>query len=167
VSRTVSLNARQAMNAEETGAVPVILLTITHSDLPDPLRLSSDPTTRLTTDPLTYGTVSRGNQFLFLPFSAVLPDDKDEAPPQARIMIDNIDRELIPILRSTSTPAAVTIEMVLAGSPDVVEMAFAALDLVAADYDAAAITISLQMDAFITEPYPSDSLNPSNFPGLF
>jgi len=167
VSRTLSLTMRAAMNAEVTGEVAVVLLTIEHADLATPIRLSSDTTSRLTTDPLIYGTESRGNQFLFLPFSAVLPDDKDEAPPQAKVVIDNIDREIIPLLRSTSTPSSVTLELVLASSPDVVEMSYAALDLVAADYDSQSITISLAMDAFVTEPYPADTMNPSSFPGIF
>lgn len=167
MSRTISLTFRTAMNAEETGEVPVLLLTITHEDLPSPIRLSSDPTARLSTDPLLYGTVSRGNQFLFLPFSAILPDDKDESPPQARLVIDNVDRQMIPVLRSTSTPAKVMMEMVLASSPNAVEIQFPELDLVSADYDAQSITISLQVDALMTEPYPADSLTPSYFPGLY
>lgn len=167
MSRTVSLAMRQAMNAEETGEVPIVLLTITHDDLLQPIRLSSDPTTRFSTDPVMYGTVSRGQQYLFVPFSAVLPDDKEEAAPQARIVIDNIDREMIAILRSTSTPAAVTLDIVLASSPDAVEVSYTGFDLVAAEYDAENITITLQMDAFVTEPFPCDSMNPSNLPGLF
>lgn len=167
MARTVSLTMRQAMNAQETGEVAVILLTITHPDLATPIRLSSDPTTRISTDPLLYGTVSRGQTYYFLPFSAILPDDKDEAPPSARIIIDNIDRELIRLIRSTSTPAAVTLEMVLASAPDSVEIMFPELDLVSADYDAQSVTISLAIDALLTEPYPSGTFDPASFPGLF
>lgn len=168
MSRTVSLTMRSAMNAEQTGQVPVVLLTIVHPDLVDgPIRLSSDPTQRLSTDPLMYGTISRTNPYIFLPFSAILPDDKEESPPQARLVIDNVDREMISLLRSTSTPAQVTLEMVLASSPNVVEIMFPALDLVSADYDANSITISLAIDALMTEPYPVGSIDPRSFAGLF
>jgi hypothetical protein len=167
MARTVSMTMRQAMNAEETGEVPIVLLTIDHPDLDEPNLISSDPTTRLTIDPLVYGTVSRGENYLFLPFSVVLPDDKDDSPPQARITIENIDRRLIPLLRSTSLPASVTMEVVLASSPDIVEILLPELDLVSADYDAETITITLAQNALQTEPYPVDLITPSNFPGLF
>jgi hypothetical protein len=165
--RTVSLTMRAAMNAQETGEIPVVLLTITHPDLATPIRLSSDPTTRITTDPLVYGTVSRGQSFQFLPFSVVLPDDKDEAPPSAHLVVDNIDRELIALIRSTSSPATVAMEMVLASAPDSVEILFPELDLVSAEYDQVAVNIGLAIDALLTEPYPAGAMNPSGFPGLF
>lgn len=167
MARTISTTLRGAMNAEETSQVPIILLTIDHDDLAEPFYLSSDPTTRLDGDAPSYGTVSRGETYLFVPFSLVLPDDKTDAPPAAQISIDNVDRALIPILRSTSTPARVTIEVVLASAPNVVEMAFAEMDLVAADYNADSITITLQQNALQTEPFPADVISPSNFPGLF
>lgn len=167
MSRTVSTTLHTALNAEETGEVPIILLTIDHPDLAEPFYLSSDPTTRLDTIAPAYGTVSRGETYLFVPFSLVLPDDKTDAPPVAQISIDNVDRALIPILRSTSTPATVVIEVVLASAPDTVEFDTPELDLVAADYNAESITITLMQNALQTEPFPADLISPSNFPGLF
>ena len=57
--RTLSLNFRQALFAQESGEIPIFLLTITHPDLPDPIYQSTDATVRLSTYPLTYGTISR------------------------------------------------------------------------------------------------------------
>jgi hypothetical protein len=163
--RTISATARAAMNAEETGEFPIVLLKIDHPDLGSPFYLSSDPL-RLDDTP-TFGTISRGNTYLFVPFSLVLPDDKTDAPPTAQITIDNIDRSLIPILRSTTTPSTVTMEVVLASAPNIVELSFADFDLVAADYNADTITITLAQNALQTEPFPCDVISPSNFPGLF
>src|SRR5215203_1946511 len=122
--RTLSLDFRAAMNAQETGEVPVSLLTITHEDLVEPLRISSDPTARLTTDPLQYGTVSRGETYLYIPFQLSLPEDSEEAGPQAQLILQDIDRELIPLIRSASTPPQVLMEIVLASAPDDVEIEF-------------------------------------------
>ena len=58
--RVLSLNFREAIFGPESGEVPIFLLTITHPDLDEPVYLTTDATERLGTDPLTYGTVSRG-----------------------------------------------------------------------------------------------------------
>lgn len=167
MSRTLSLTTRRAMNAQETGEIVIFLMTVTHPDLDGPIRLSSDPTTRLSDSPLTYGTASRGQSFLFVPFGLILPDEKEAATPQAKVMLDNVDREMVNILRSTSTPAQVKIELVLASEPDVVEVEEPMFDLVSADYDAQTVTLTLVMNGLATEPFPSGSFNPSSFPGLF
>jgi hypothetical protein len=166
--RSISLVAKTYANEENPSNVPVVLLNITHVDLPgDVIRISSDPTVRLNNDPLTYGTISRGFPYLYIPFAAVLPDDKEDAPPVGRLMVDNIYRELIPLLRSYSTPAKVTMEIVMASTPDFVEAAWADFDLLTSSFDQASVTISLGVDALQNEPFPSDTLNPSTFPGLF
>ena len=164
--RTTSLNFRAAAYAEENDKIPIVLLTIDHPTLIGPIRLSSDPTTFLTDAPV-WATVSRGNNYFFVPFSIVIPDDKEQAPPQAKISLDNIDRSIIPLLRSTDTPATVTIEIVLSSAPDTVEIEFPTMDLVAADYDASTVTLTLSIDALMSEPYPAHSFDPAGFPALF
>ena len=167
MSRTVSLTARTAFNAETTGEVPVFLITVDHDDLATPFRFSSDPTTRLSVDPLSYGTVSLGVTYNFLPIGMVMPDDSDEAPPAFRITIDNVAREMVPLLRSVDTPATVTIEMVLASDPDTIEVSWPEFDLIQADYDAQSVIIDLAIDSLVTEPYPFGRFSPSGFGGLF
>ena len=56
--RRVSLNARRAFDAELSDQVEVALFRFEHSALAAPVLLSTDPTVRLGTDPLTYGTRS-------------------------------------------------------------------------------------------------------------
>lgn len=167
MSRTLSLTLRRAMNAQETGEVPVVLLTISHPSFPDIARLSSDPTTRLSEAPLKYGTVSRGQTFIFAPFSTALPDDVDQRAPTARFMIENVSRDLVETIRSVSTPATASIELVLASSPDDVEMEFPAFDIRSANYNANIMTLELSIDALTDEPYPAGNFDPSAFPGLF
>lgn len=167
MSRTVSLTLRQAINAQQSGEVAFLLLTITHPDIDETLRFSGDPTTRLSIDPLLYGTVSRGNTFYFVPFSTVLPDDKDESPPQAQLTLDNVNRDTIALLRSTDTPASVTMELVLVTNPDTVEVIYPVLDLVAATYTAQSVTMTLQIEPLMTEPFPAGIFDPASFPALF
>lgn len=167
MSRTLSLTLRAAMFAEETGEVPVCLITIAHASLAEPLRFSTDPTERLSVDPLRYGTTSRGEVYDFLPVAVRLPDDRDEAPPALSLVLDNIDRETIALLRSTVDPAEVTVEVVLASAPDDVEISFPAFDLTEADYAAQTVTLTVAIDALQTEPFPSGSFTPAQFSGLF
>lgn len=165
--RVLSLNFRKALFAQESSEIPVFLLTITHPSLTTPIYLSTDATARLTLDPLTYGTVSRGKTFLYAGIDVTLPDEQDKTPPASKLTIDNVTRELIPLARSVNTPPSVTIEAVLASALDVVEMAWPVLDMSNLTADASTLQFDLTMDALVTEPYPSGSFSPGAFPALF
>jgi len=167
MSRSVSLTFREAMNAQETGEVVIVLMTITHPSYPTPLRLSSDPTERLSETPLRYGTISRGETYLFCPFSTSLPDDVDERAPTARFMLQNVSRDLVEVVRSISSPAKAKIEVVLASSPDAVEIEYPEFDVKNASYNANIMTLELSIDALTDEPYPAGTFSPAGFPGLF
>jgi hypothetical protein len=167
VSRSLSLTFRAAAYAEHTGEIVITLVTIEHDSLPGPLRFSSDPTHRISVDPLVYGTESRGESFVFLPMSLVLPDDNDDAAPALKLTLDNVSRDTIPTIRSVSDPATVTVEFVLASAPDVVEASWPEFDLVNAEYDALQVPLDLVVNALATEPYPAGTFSPASFPGLF
>jgi hypothetical protein len=165
--RILSLNFRKALFSEESSEVVIFLLTITHPELATPILLTTDPTTRLTTDPLTYGTVSRSQTFEYAGIDVSLPDEQDRTAPACKLIVANVTRELIPLARSVSTPPSVMIEGVLASAPDTVEMSWPALDMINLNYDVSALTFDLTIDALATEPYPSGSFDPASFPGLF
>ena len=78
---TTSLNFREATNAQETGRVPIALITLSHADLADDILISTDPTQELsglTTDTeKVYGTTSDSKEYVFLPVRIKLPDDTD------------------------------------------------------------------------------------------
>lgn len=165
--RTLSLNFRQALFAQESGELPVFLLTITHPDLAVPIRLSSDSGERLSVEPLRYGTVSRGETFYFVGMDITLPDEQDGSPPASKMIISNVDRELIPTARSVLSPAQVKLEAVLASAPDDVEFEIPALDMVHLNYDLGQLTFDLMIDSLASEPFASGSFDPASFPGLF
>lgn len=165
--RTLSLNFRQALFAQESAEVPVFLLTITHDELAEPILLSTDPTTRISDDPLQYATVSRGETYLFAGIELTIPDDQDKAPPAAKLSIANVDRGLIPLARSVSSPPQVRIEAVLASDPDTVEITWPAFDMSNVVYNATALQFDLTIDALVTEPFPALTFTPAHFPGLF
>jgi hypothetical protein len=165
--RTLSLNFRTALFSQGSAEIPIFLLTITHPSLATPILLSTDATTRLSTDPLTYGTVSRSMTFSYVGASLTLPEEQDQSPPAAKLIIENVTRGLIPTARSVGTPASVKIEGVLASAPDTVEMIWPALDMSNLQYDMGQLQFDLTMDALATEPYPSGTFSPAYFAGLF
>jgi hypothetical protein len=78
----LSLNFRKALFSQESGEVPDFPVD-DHASEPggaDPAVDRSDA--RISTDPLVYGTVSRGNRRSIMPASSLtLPDEQDRSPP--------------------------------------------------------------------------------------
>lgn len=165
--RTVSLNFRRALFAQEAAEVPIFLLTISHPTLAAPILLTTDPTTRITTDPLVYGTISRGNTFLYAAVDLQLPDEQDGSAPAAKLSIQNVTRDIIPLARSVQTPPQVKIETVLASDLDTVEIVWPSFDMTGLTYDVSSLQFDLTIDALTTEPFPAGSFGPANFPSLF
>lgn len=165
--RSLSLNFLRALFAQEGGEIPAFLLTITHPTLINPILLSTDATTRLTDDPLVYATISRGMTFLYAGVSLQLPDEQDSTAPAAKLVIENVTRALIPMVRSIQTPAQAKIEVVLISAPDTVEITWPSFDLTNLQYDMATLQFDLTMDALTTEPFPAGTFGPANFPNLF
>lgn len=169
--RRLSLTARTTQDAAASDEVEVILVRISHPDLDAPIRLSTDPTERLCVDPLTYGTRSSwpdssANPYLFVLASALLPDDQEDAPQAAQLVLEVVDREMATPLRSTTERATVDIAVVLASSPDLVEMEFRGLRLVGVEGDAAELRLSISREPLTSEPWPSRRMTHAAFPGL-
>ena len=169
MSRTLSSTALRAMFAEDTGDYPILLVTITHSTLATPIRVSSDPTTRLsvTDAEVIYGTVSNGVSYPFLPFQISLPSDVEDSAPRAKISVDNVSRELTAAVRALDSPPSVTIDLVMASTPNIIETTFPGFDLSDIDGDVMTISGTLSIDLLVLEPFPAGVFTPGQFPGLF
>lgn len=168
MSRTLSLNMIAAMHARETSKVPIFLLTIEHPLLATPWRLSTDPTSRLSIDPLVYGTHSRGEDYLYVGARVTVPDDKDRSPPTSKITIFDINQDLIPLVRSVqSPPPTVKMEIVLSDALNVVELEVPKLEMINVDGTRESLTFECTVDLLLNETYPAYTFNPSYFPGLF
>ena len=157
MSRPLSERARRAINAQETEEVFLLLLTIDHSSLAEPLRFVNN-----TTD-----IVSRGHKFYHYPFNMDLPLDSDEELPRVSIDIDNVDREIVLTLRQLEGRPTVTCEVVLASQPSVVEAGPFEFELVDAPWNHVKVTGNLSFEPILDEPFPADSFTPNLFPGLF
>lgn len=167
----LSPTAVTAALAQETSEREVCLLTITHANWSEPVRLSTDATEflRFADDgsPM-YGTVSRGMTFEFVPIAPVLPDSRDETPPTGRVAIDNVSRIVAPYLRSIDTGVArVTVEVVLASSPDIVDQVWPEMDLQTSTIDPSRVEVTIGVDAASDEACPWMRFIPAYFSNLY
>jgi hypothetical protein len=154
--RTLSAAALASTNAQETGEAWLVLLTISHPALAQPIRVTSD----------NQDVTSNGNVFQTFPFSITLPGEDPEQPSRARLRIDNVDRSIIATLRTITSAPTLSIDIVLASSPSTVEVSFVGLTMREVEYDAQTITADLVFEAVFVEPI-TVQMTPARFPGLF
>lgn len=154
--RSFSSTATSSINAQHTHEVWLTLLTIDSPELEAPLRFVNN------NESLT----SRGNLFMAFPFDIEFPGQDEESPGEARLTIDNIDRSIVNFIRTIFTPPAVTIEVVLASTPDTVEASFTNMTLRNVTYDAKTVGGLLKFEDIVVEP-ATYAMTPERFPGQF
>lgn len=171
--RLVSLNARLSADAAQSEEIEVILIRITHEDIDEPVRLSTDPTARLSDDPLRYGTVStwlneaeEENSYFFAFISAQMPGDDEDTPATAALTFDNVDAGLVDVVRSTITRATVDLAVVMASTPDLVELEYLGLKIMEASWDAGSVSLTISSEPITNEPYPAGRMTRNSFPAL-
>lgn len=156
MARTLSSRAIASGNAQQTDEVWLVLLTISHPELPEPIRVVNN----------NENVTSRGNEFIAFPFDIQLPGEDPDLPAKARLRIDNVDRRVVNTIRSITSPPSVTLEVVLASAPNTVEISFEGLVMREVEYDVSAVTGDLVFESIFTEPI-TYTMTPSRFPGLF
>lgn len=154
--RTHSDPAITSQNAEATDQVWLTLITLDHDTLSDPIRVCSN----------NENITSDGHLFVAWEFDILLPGEDPDSPSSARLSIGNIDPLIIRTLREISSPPQITIQVVLAATPNVLEAEFVGLVLRNASYDAGKISGDLVFEEILTEPVAT-TMTPAMFPGLF
>jgi len=156
MSRTLSTLALQSGNAQQTGEAWITLLTI---EVPDgqPIYMTDN----------TEDITSRSRSYIAYPFALELPSDENGQISSARLSIDNVSRTLVDEIRNLSDPLKLTIEVVLASTPDTVEYAANDYILNQVTYDALTISGTLSQENFLSELYPKDIMSAVFYPGQF
>jgi hypothetical protein len=148
---------RQAINAQETGELFHVLVTIDHPDLPAPIRLNNS----------VQNVVSRGETFLASFVEATIIDQDPGRSPQAQLAISNVDRTMVVALQSTPVPCLITMEVVKGSAPDVVERSITNLEMRNVSGD----EMVLQGDLIPARLRPRKAVDyyfdPTTAPGLF
>lgn len=146
-----------ACNAHNTDEGFIVLITIDHDRLDYPIRLNTSGENQ----------VSGGYVFLACPIQVTLSEDSEDRPPQAKLVMDNIDRTIIAALRNITTPPTVTLQIVKASDLNTVEAEFADFEMRTVTYNSLTIEGTLTLEALFSEPAAQHSFTPNYFPGLF
>lgn len=105
--------------------------------------------------------------FIPCPFNIKLPDQEEGKMPEVRLQVDNVDAVLVEALDKLPSPATVTVEVVMASSPTVIEYGPATMNLKRADADSTNVEGTLGYQHSGQERYPHDVFTPTNSPALF
>jgi hypothetical protein len=92
MSRTYSLTAHRQLHGTVSADPPLVLLEITHPDLPDPVRVVGD----------SQDITSGGHVFSGMGFRVTLPDEAQGQQPTANLSVDNVGRELMQWIESSA-----------------------------------------------------------------
>lgn len=157
MTRAISSAVKKEMFASQSADVPIILVTISHPDLDEPICVNSSGVS----------VVSNGVTYAPFPFELTLPNDEDSAAPKAKLVIDAIDRSIVAAIRSIQGPPSVAFQVVYYSSLDTVQASFSDFQLTNVTYDQGQVTGDLTIEDFTVEPYPQGSFTPGIFPGLF
>lgn len=157
--RTVSANALRAMLAQETGEVFLICLTVNHQSFSSPILIVNDQ------KPL----VRTAGTFEPFAFEINLPNEEEDRIPNVTVTFDNVDRSIIQVIRTiTGARPSVTMEVVLASSPNTVEAGPFNFAILSITYDASTVQATLGFeDDLLNTAFPGDTYTPANSKGLF
>lgn len=155
--RVLSNRALTAVMAQHTDEAFILLVTFTHVPTNEVYRAALN----------TEDVVSNGQVFTATYFDIALPEVANKSPQGAQITIDNVDERLIGLLRSITQPLQVVLQLVLASTPDVLEMEFPDLVLREADWDESKITGTLVSEDPLNQAFPAHFYDPRNFQGIF
>lgn len=157
--RTLSTqNARDSLVAVDTPEVWLVLLTMT-ADTGAVFRVVNN----------NQNINSNGNLFSAYAFEITLPDDSLESDPQVKLSIDNVDQLLTDFLRSAGQPPKFKLQIILASSPNNIEIELADMVLRNVTWTQSKITGTLRLDDIWNTKFPSvgETYDPQQFPGLF
>lgn len=160
MSRELSTTADAAIYAPSTNEVFVRLLEISHPSWSQPFRFCDN----------TEDVVSNGDTYVRFPFTIEPPNDSGEDPARATLLLDNIERSVLPSIRqviSSSDRITVTLAIVLVSEPDTVLGDVWEFELTEYSANAQVIQCNLLLDAVLDESVPGDDMTPAKNPGLF
>lgn len=157
MSYALSTTGKASIFAASTAQVWLHLLTIDHDDLASPIRLVDN----------TEAVISRGDTYLPFAFRPQIPAEVDGQLPKVELQIDAVDQTIIAALEVLQTPPTITLEVVMAGTPDTVERGPWYFTIRSLNYNALTIRSELTYEALTAEPFPYRRFTPTEFPGLF
>jgi hypothetical protein len=151
-------DARREIIKDETAAVFLYLLKLEAEGI-EPMYFVDN------TEPV----ISGGNTYVPCAFKCVLPEQNDDGTSKpCRVEIDNVDRRIAEIVEETvSTPVTLTVSVVMAQNPDVIESG--PLRFILRNISVSKDTVQAELYDFYLydRNLPGLRYSPRDFPGLF
>lgn len=168
MARPVPPEIASELQAQASPDAILAFLTIEHRNLPNPIRVVSDP----------IDFVIDGETYIGCPFEIRLLTDEDQAP-TTQIRIQNVDRRIGEAVRAVTDRATMALEVrstsdfnlsavprtPLSGAS--VIYGFRHFDLIDVTVNAIDLTGTLMLRDFTQEPYPGKRATQSRCPALF
>jgi hypothetical protein len=174
VSALLSLNARRREDAPDSGDVEIVLIKITHPDLAQPVRLSSDNLHLIDPGPpapvrgvRSSWLTADGSPFLHVGMDALAPGDDGDAPSAMRFAVSNVTSDIGRALEAVTGRAQADVGYFLSADPDSPQMELLGMFMTGFEDDPATVIIDLSYDFLGSEPHPCDRMTKDRFPGLF
>ena len=101
------------------------------------------------------------------PFTLTLPLDTGDKIPSITLTIDNVDQSLTDAVRELELAPSIRVQLVTSAFPDLIEKDLNFLKLRNVNYDAMAITGTLEIASVWARKFPSEIVDPVKFPSLF
>lgn len=149
---------KRALGAVSSSDVAVVLLEISHPDMPEPARVVRD----------TQALVSNGNMFIATGFDFTFPDDRGGQAARAELVVDNVGEELMSWIEASKggRGAEVRLMVVLRATPDVIEADYR-LGLERIVVDQWKVAGELGYGNLLDLPAVAVRYDPSTAPGIF
>lgn len=155
--RQVSAAAMEGLLAQQTDAVFLTTVSISHPDLAEDLHFVND----------MVQFVYDGTTFLPAAFDFRLPNDTEDNIPRGQIVLDNTDRQIIEAVRGLKTAPDIEINIMLA-DPATVELGPIHFKLKQFSYNAETIRGDLGYEEdFLDQAFPKYTMNPRTTAGIF
>ena len=137
---------------------PLILIEINHPQLVQPVRVVND----------MQDVTSNGELYVGYPFNCVLPDDYENQLPKARIVIDNIGRDLMYWIETTGggQGSTCTFKQILRSNPDLVEWEIT-MSLFNVQVTMQSVSAELGFENLFNKPAITRRYRPDTAPGIF
>lgn len=158
MSRTLSNNTLAALFEPETTSVFLKFVEIDHASWANPFRFVQNDE----------DIVFDGDTYLQFPFKIEPPHDSATDISPGTLTLDNIERTLLPSLKSAMTTGGITVRLFIVNydEPDTI-IDFWNFELQAGRYNSKTIECTLLYENIMNESFPCDEATPARNPGLF
>lgn len=162
---------RREAAAEHTDEALCMLMRISGPDMDDLLvtdcnkdRFGYDPVTGTPVEGLLVGVL----KYLCYPFRWILPEQKAGEESSVTITIDNVHRDLVPIIRRQREALSFECKVVRVSAPTArSEFELKDIKLIKVGYDIFSIQGTLSMDTYLYRTFTHEKFYPGRFKGLF